>query len=295
MKIKCLDDTLINKIAAGEVIERPSSIAKELIENSIDSGAKNITVEIKNGGISLIRVSDDGCGIEYDELETAFLRHATSKINCFDDLSSVLTLGFRGEALASIAAVSDVSVITKTENENVGSFIEISCGRIIKKERRACRNGSIFEVKNLFASVPVRKKFLKKPSTEAGYITDIVEKTALVNTSVSIRYIVDGNTKFKTSACNDIRTSFMYVFGGTNAAMTIPLDYSKRGFSLRGVIGKPEYTRGNRNFEMFFVNGRYVKSNIVQNAAEDAFKGRIMTGKFPVFALDMTVPANNVD
>ena len=294
-KIHVLDSNLINKIAAGEVVERPASVVKELVENSIDAGAKNVTIEVQNGGISLIRITDNGRGIPRDEIETAFLRHATSKLNTFDDLGNILTLGFRGEALSSIASVAQVEVVTMTSEDEAGTRISLEGGKITDKQSCAAQVGTVFTVRNLFFNTPARRKFLKKPATESGYISDAVYKIALGHPEIAIKFINNGSAVFQTNGGGELKTAVLYIYGSDMAASLIPVDVQKDGFRIKGLIGKPEINRGNRSYEIFFINGRYIKSPLVAQAVEDAYKGRVMVGKFPVFMLDLTVPPNTVD
>lgn len=294
-KIHVLDTLLINKIAAGEVIERPASVVKELVENSIDAGASSITIEIRDGGISYIRITDNGKGIAPDEVKTAFLRHATSKLESFDDLMSILTLGFRGEALSSIASVSQVELTTRVKEEESGVKVELSGGKILSEERVAANVGTTFVMKNLFYNTPARRKFLKKPATESGHISDMINKIALGHPHISFKFINNGSVILHTSGNNDVKTAVFHIYGKEAAKKMLPLEISKDSFTLKGMIGKPELSRGNRSYENFFVNGRFIKSPIVQKAVEDAYQGRLMVGKFPVFVIDLTVPANTVD
>ncbi len=293
--IRLLDNNLINKIAAGEVVERPASVVKELMENSIDAGATSITVEIKEGGISLIKITDNGKGIPKEELKTAFLRHATSKLRTLDDLEDIMTLGFRGEALSSIASVAQVEMITKTKDSQVGHKIVINGGVVEKEEESAGNNGTVFTMKNLFYNTPARRKFLKKPATEGGYVSEVVNRIALGHPEIAIKYINNGNTIMQTNGSGDVKSVVLYIYGRQMASQMIETSYSKDGFTVEGLIAKPELSRGNRNYENFFINGRYIKSNIVQNAVEEAYKGKLMVGKFPVFVLNLKVPANTVD
>lgn len=293
--IRLLDNNLINKIAAGEVVERPASVVKELMENSIDAGATSITVEIKEGGISLIKITDNGKGIPKEELKTAFLRHATSKLRTLDDLEDIMTLGFRGEALSSIASVAQVEMITKTKDSQVGHKIVINGGVVEKEEESAGNNGTVFAMKNLFYNTPARRKFLKKPATEGGYVSEVVNRIALGHPEIAIKYINNGNTIMQTNGSGDVKSVVLYIYGRQMASQMIETSYSKDGFTVEGLIAKPELSRGNRNYENFFINGRYIKSNIVQNAVEEAYKGKLMVGKFPVFTLNLKVPANTVD
>lgn len=286
---------MIDKIAAGEVIERPASIIKELVENSIDAGAKNIIIEIKNGGISFIKIIDDGHGIEKSQVKTAFLRHATSKLREFEEIGHILTLGFRGEALSSIASISQVEMTTKSVNEEVGSKIIINGGKVISEEDYPATNGTTFVIRNVFFNTPVRKKFLKKETIESGYISDIINRFALGNPSISFKYINNGSVILNTPGNNDLKTAMFYVYGKDVANKLLEIKHSKDGFILNGFVGSPEISRGNRNYSNLFINGRYVKSKLVQDAIEEAFEGKLMIGKFPVYALNIITPANTVD
>ena len=294
-RIHLLDNSLIDKIAAGEVVERPASVVKELMENSIDAGATSLTVEIRDGGISYIRISDNGKGIPRDEIKTAFMRHATSKLNAFEDLEDILTLGFRGEALSSIASVADVEMVTKTAEDSEGTRLELNGGRIVNEEPAPLETGTVITVKNLFYNTPARRKFLKKPASESGYVSEVVNRIALGHPHIGIKYINNGNTVLQTSGSNDLKTAVFHIYGREQALKMTEASLSREGYSINGLVGKPELSRANRTYESFFINGRYVKSTVVSNAAEDAYKGRLMTGRFPVFVLNMTVPKNTVD
>ena len=294
-KIHILDNSLINKIAAGEVVERPASVVKELMENSVDAGATAVTAEIQNGGISLIKITDNGKGIPSDEVETAFLRHATSKLNKFEELGSIITLGFRGEALSSIASVAQVEMLTKTADEETGTKINIEGGKIISVSPCALAGGTVFTVKNLFFNTPARRKFLKKPSTESGYVSEAVYRLAMGHPEVSVTFINNGSTVFRTSGNGDLKTAVLSLYGSEMAQSLIPVKLERDGYKLEGLIGKPEFNRGSRSYENFFIKGRYIKSGLVSRAVEDAYKGRLMVGKFPVFMLDLTVPPDTVD
>jgi len=295
MSIKILDDNLINKIAAGEVVERPSSVVKELVENSIDAGATQITVEIATGGISMIRIADNGKGITANEVYSAFTRHATSKISSFEDLEEVLTLGFRGEALASIASVSQVEMITKQEDAIIGRKIEIHGGKLISEEDIGANNGTTIIVRNLFFNTPARRKFLKKPATESSYITEIINRLALGNPSVSFRYIVNNSEILYTNGNGDLKTVILNILGKETAKNLVAIDFNKNGFGLNGFVCKPQISRGNRSYGNFFINGRFIKSDIVQQAALDAFKTRLPIGKFPIFVLSLSIDPKMVD
>ncbi len=293
--IKLLENNLINKIAAGEVVERPASAVKELMENSIDAGATSVTVEISGGGIDFIKVTDNGKGIPADEVKTAFLRHATSKLRKIEDLDDIMTLGFRGEALSSIASVAQVEMLTKTSEQELGVRIVINGGKVEKEEKYAANTGTVFTMKNLFYNTPARRKFLKKAAVEGGYVSEAVQRIALGHPEVAIKYINNGNTVLQTSGNNDMKTAVLYIFGKTIANEMLNVSCSKAGYNINGLIAKPELSRGSRGYEYFFINGRYIKSSVVSEAIEDAYKGRLMVGKFPVFMLNMTVPANTVD
>ena len=294
-KIHVLDNSLINKIAAGEVVERPASVVKELVENSIDAGAANVAVEIQNGGISLIKITDNGRGIPADEIETAFLRHATSKLNTFDELGNIMTLGFRGEALSSIASVAQVEMITKTNDDEAGTKICLEGGKITEKQPCAATTGTVFTVRNLFFNTPARRKFLKKPSAESGHVSDAVYRIALGHPEVSIKFVNNGSTVFQTNGNGDLSAAVLYLYGKDMAQSLVPVSLERDGYRISGLIAKPELNRGNRSYENFFINGRYIKSSLVSRAVEDAYKGRLMVGKFPVFMLDLSVPPNTVD
>ena len=293
--IHILDNNTINKIAAGEVVERPSSVVKELVENSIDAGAGAVTIEIRDGGTTLIRITDNGSGISKEDVEKAFIRHATSKIEKIDDLENVISLGFRGEALASIASVSQVEMITKTKDSDIGTKIEIHGGKIIEKTEAASNNGTSISVKNLFFNVPARRKFLKKPSVESGYISDIINKIALGHPEVSIKYINNSNTMLHTSGNNDLKTAFYHIYGKEMLSQMLDVDVSENGMRLYGIAGKPQLSRGTRAYENLFINGRFIKNETVSQAVEDAYKTRLMIGKFPVFALNFYIPPEYID
>ena len=294
-RIQLLDKQTINKIAAGEVVESPKSVVKELTENAIDAGASNITVEIREGGISYIRITDNGCGIPKEQVKEAFLRHATSKLTQIEDLEHIYTMGFRGEALASIAAVAQVEMLTKTKDESVGTKIEIEAGEVKSIQDAACTDGTTVIVKNLFYNVPARRKFLKKPAKESGYVADLMNQLALGHTEISFCYINNDTTILQTSGNGDGKAAIFYVYGKEAAKSMLEISYSKDGYRLTGWIGKPELSRGNRNYENLYINGRYIKNKIVSSAVEEAYKTRIMIGKFPVYVLHLEVDAAEVD
>ena len=293
--IVLLDDLTINKIAAGEVIERPASVIKEMVENSIDAGANNITVEIKNGGISYIRVTDNGKGIPEDDLEIAFERHATSKIRSADDLNTVTSMGFRGEALASIAAIARVEMVSKTAEQQNGFKVVVEGGNILEKSEAGCPVGTSITVTNLFYNTPVRYKFLKKDFTEAGYIEDAITRIALVHPEISIRLINTGKTIIQTNGNGDLKTVIYSIYGKDVAGALIETDYTYEDMHVYGVIGKPEIARSNRANQLFFVNKRYIKDKALSSAAEKAYKGMIPIGKFSFLVLNIDMNPSKVD
>ena len=293
--IVLLDDLTINKIAAGEVIERPASVIKEMIENSIDAGANNITVEIKNGGISYIRITDNGKGIPEDDLEIAFERHATSKIRSADDLNTVTSMGFRGEALASIAAIARVEMISKTAEQQNGYKVVVEGGDILEKSEVGCPTGTSITVTNLFYNTPVRYKFLKKDFTEAGYIEDAITRLALVHPEIAFKLINTGKTAIQTNGNGDLRTVIYSIYGKDIAEALIETKYTYEDICISGVIGKPEIARSNRVNQIFFVNKRYIKDKALSSAAEKAYKGMIPIGKFSFLVLNIEMNPNKVD
>ena len=293
--IVLLDDLTINKIAAGEVIERPASVVKEMVENSIDAGAKNITVEIKNGGISLIKITDDGCGIAKDDMEIAFERHATSKIRRAEDLEMVRTMGFRGEALASIAAIAKVEMISKKENTDIAHKIVVEGGKTLEFTEAARNVGTTITVQNLFYNTPVRYKFLKKDYTEAGYIEDAVTRIALVNKNIAIKLISNGKTVVQTNGNGDLKTAIYSIYGKDIATETIEIDYSYEDIRVSGIIGKPVIARGNRSNQLFFLNGRYIKDKNLTAAADQAYKGMIPVGRYGFIVLNLEMDPKLVD
>ena len=293
--IVLLDDLTINKIAAGEVIERPASVIKEMVENSIDAGANNITIEIKNGGISYIRVTDNGKGIPEDDLEIAFERHATSKIRSADDLSTVTSMGFRGEALASIAAIARVEMVSKTAEQQNGFKVVVEGGNILDKSEAGAPVGTSITVTNLFYNTPVRYKFLKKDFTEAGYIEDAVTRIALVHPEIAIKLINSGKTVIQTNGNGDLKTAIYSIYGKDVAGALIETEYTYEDMHVYGVIGKPEIARSNRANQIFFVNKRYVKDKALTSAAEKAYKGMIPIGKFSFLVLNVDMNPGKVD
>ena len=293
--IVLLDELTINKIAAGEVIERPASVIKEMVENSIDAGATNITVEIKNGGISYIKVTDNGKGIAQDDLEIAFERHATSKIRSADDLDTVTSMGFRGEALASIAAISNVELISKTESQQIGYRVVVEAGNVLEKEETGCRTGTTITVRNLFFNTPVRYKFLKKDYTESGYIEDVITRIALVNPNIAIKLINTGKTVIQTNGSGDLKSVIYSIYGKDVANSIMEVSYKYEDINITGVIGKPEISRSNRSNQLFFVNKRYIKDKTLTAATEQAYKGLIPIGKFGFVVLNIEMNPAKVD
>ena len=294
-KIVLLDDLTINQIAAGEVIERPASVVKELVENSIDAGAKNVTVEIKNGGISYIRVTDDGSGIMPDDMEIAFERHATSKIRQADDLNEVKSMGFRGEALASIAAISKVELVSRTEDEEVGYKVIAEGGDVIDKHEEASQKGTSITVKELFFNTPVRYKFLKKDFTESGYIEDTITRIALANPDVAIKLVNTGKKVIQTNGNGRINDCIYEIFGREVYDNVIPVDYQYENYVITGAIGKPIISRSNRTNQIFFINKRYVKDKTLTSAADQAFKGLVTIGKHGFLILNIEMDPSKVD
>lgn len=293
--IKVLDQSTINKIAAGEVVERPSSVAKELVENAIDAGATAVTVEIKDGGMSFIRITDNGAGIEKEEVPTAFVRHATSKIMTIEDLLSVSSLGFRGEALASIAAVSQVECITKTAHALTGLRYEIHGSREIACEEIGAPTGTTIIVRNLFYNVPARKKFLKTVMTEGSYITELITRLSLSHPEVSFKYIINGSNKIATSGNGKLQDVIYHIYGKDVSTNLLPVKRSVGDFAVERYVGKAYVSKGNRSFEHYFVNGRYIRSSIVTKAIEEAYKSFVMIHKFPFTALHFTLDSNKLD
>lgn len=295
MKIKLLDASVANKIAAGEVVERPSSIVKELVENSIDAGATNVTIEIKGGGIELIRITDNGCGMAEEDVKNAFLRHATSKISVAEDLNDILTLGFRGEALASVAAVSKISLMTRTKNAEEGTQIDLTGGVIDRFFPCGCAEGTSISVANLFFNTPARRKFLKKPSQEASYIQETVNRLALSNPKIALRFISDGKSVLRTPGDNNLLSAIRAVFGNEISSNMIEVNETKNSITLKGFIGKREIQRNNKSRQILFINGRSIKNELVSSAIQQGYAGRLNIGKFPFFVLEMKVDGTLVD
>ena len=293
-KINVLDSSVYNRIAAGEVVERPSSVVKELVENSIDAGATNIIVEIEYGGIRKIKIVDNGCGVEKEYIREAFMPHATSKISSADDLDSIMTLGFRGEALASIASVSHVSMTSKTKDAELGSFIEIEAGNILKMSETGARDGTTMIVSDLFFNVPARAKFLKKPKSEEQEVTNLVSRLILANPTISFRYIVDGKTIFMTPG-KSLKDSMFGVYGKEVLTETLEVKLEKGDTKLSGFIGRPSYSKPNRTYQTLMVNGRYVVDSLISLAVTNAYGDMLMKRKYPFFVLNLELPYSDVD
>ena len=293
--INVLDKHVAELIAAGEVVERPASVIKELVENSIDAGAKNITVEIKNGGTTFMRVTDDGCGIQKDDVKVAFLRHATSKVKDENDLDSISTLGFRGEALASISAVSRLQLITRNISEEDGTSYIIEGGEEVSCDEAGCPVGTTFIIRDLFFNIPARAKFLKKDVAEGNAVSNVIDKTALSHPDIAFTYIKDGKQVLRTFGDGKLISAIYAVFGKDFANGMIPVDYQLDGIKVKGYVSKPIHSRPNRNMLNFFINGRYVKTKTGIVAVEEAFKGSIMVGKFPSCVLNLEMPYEMID
>lgn len=294
-EIRVLPQEVADKIAAGEVAERPSAVVKELVENSLDAGASSVEVEIRKGGVEYIRVCDNGCGMTPEQVETAFLRHATSKLKSIDDLYSISTMGFRGEALSSICAVAGVEVITKTADGDEGVLLRLNHGEVCEKEPIACADGTTMIVEKLFENIPARMKFLKKDSTEAGYVADVLGRIALSRPDVAFSYICDGKEIFSTSGDGKLKNAILRLYGIEYAKAVIDVDYEEDNVRICGQIGKPEIARGNRTRQTMFVNGRYIKSHVISKIVQEAYRNSVMVGRFPFFVLDIIVAPECVD
>ena len=294
-KIQVLDKHVAELIAAGEVVERPASVIKELMENTIDAGAKHVTVEIRDGGVTYMRITDDGCGIHREDVPTAFLRHATSKVRSESDLNAIGTLGFRGEALASVAAVSKVELTTCARGEMVGTHYIIHGGEELLLEDAGCAEGSTFIVEDLFYNIPARMKFLKKDVSEGNAVAGIVERLALSHPEIAVKFIRNGRVELQTPGDGDMLSCIHAVFGKQFASTLLPVDYSYGGVTVRGFVCKPEHARPNRTMQHYFVNNRYVKTQTALAAVERAYKGMIMVGRFPACVLFLDLPAETVD
>lgn len=293
--IEILDQQTIDKIAAGEVIERPASVVKELVENAIDAQSSAITVEIKEGGISFIRITDNGCGIEKEQVPLAFLRHSTSKIRSVEDLVSVSSLGFRGEALSSIAAVSQVELITKTVQGIGGVRYVIEGGKEKSIEEIGAPEGTTFLVRNLFYNTPARRKFLKTAQTEAGYIENLIEKLALSHPEISFKFISNNQLKLHTSGNSNLKDVIYHIYGRETTANLLEIQGENELFSIKGFIGKPLISRGNRNYETYFINGRYIKSSLIAKGIEEGYQSFVMQHKYPFTVLDISINGSLLD
>lgn len=294
-KIQVLDKHVAELIAAGEVVERPASVIKELMENTIDAGAKHVTVEIRDGGVTYMRITDDGCGIHRDDVATAFLRHATSKVRTEEDLNAIGTLGFRGEALASVAAVSKVELITCAKGEMVGTRYVIHGGEELLLEDAGCAEGSTFIVEDLFYNIPARMKFLKKDVSEGNAVAGVVERLALSHPEIAVKFIRNGRVELQTPGDGEVLSCIHAVFGKQFASTLLPVEYAYGGVAVKGFVCKPENARPNRTMQHYFVNNRYVKTQTAMVAIERAYKGMIMVGRFPACVLFVDLPAETVD
>lgn len=293
--IQVLDSETIDKIAAGEVVERPASVVKELVENAIDAGADAITVEAKDGGITFLRVTDNGSGMEPEQVRTAFLRHATSKIVGADDLNRISSLGFRGEALSSISAVAKVEIVTKTRDNLTGIRMVLEGSQETDFAQVGAPDGTTFIVRNLFFNTPVRRKFLKTPATEGGYITELMEHLAMSRPDISFRFILGNQERFHTSGNGDLKEVIYRIYGREIATSLVPLQYEEGGVRIEGYLGKPVIVRSNRNFEIYYMNGRFIKSNVIARAIEEGYKEYLMQHKFPFCVLHINMPPEWVD
>ena len=294
-KIQVLDPITIDKIAAGEVIERPASVVKELVENAIDAGATAIVVEIKEGGISFMRITDNGCGIEREDVRSAFLRHSTSKIRSVEDLVHIGSLGFRGEALSSISAVSQVELITKTKDQMFGTLYRIAGGKEEDLEDTGAPDGTTFIIRQLFYNTPARRKFLKTPMTEASHVGDLMTRLALSHPHISFQFINNGQSKLHTSGNGKLKDVIYHIYGREIAANLLNADYESNGIKIKGFLGKPIISRGNRNFENYYINGRYAKNSIIARAIEDGYKDFTMQHKYPFVVLHIEIDGEHVD
>ncbi len=293
--IKVLSSEVSELIAAGEVIERPASVIKELVENSIDAGAEHITVEIKNGGTTYMRVTDDGCGIASEDVPKAFLRHATSKITTKEDLDNICTLGFRGEALASVSAVSKIELMTKQKKHKYGTAYEIAGDNEIRNEKSNCPEGTTIIIRDLFYNVPARRKFMKKDVTEANAVSQIVQKQALSNPKIAFKFIRNNRIELNSSGDGELYSAIYAVYGRDFAHDMMRVDYKNDSIRITGYIIKPLYSKNNRSFQNFFVNGRYVHSKICSTALESGYENMVMTGKFPACVLMIEIDPAVID
>lgn len=294
-KINVLGFDIANLIAAGEVVDRPSSVVKELLENAIDSGATRITVEIKNGGTSFIRIADNGCGIEYEDLPTAILRHATSKIKDADDLEAIMTLGFRGEALAAISSVSKIRIMSKQQGSEMGGMLEAHGGQVLNHMKIGCQDGTTVIVEDIFYNVPARKKFLKRDAYETSCVSSVIEKVAMSRADISFQYVVDGEVKYMTSGDGSTHNAIYAILGRDVAKKSMKVFREENGIKVEGFISSPELVRGNRNLESFYINSRYIRSGIMSKALEQAYTSYIPSDKFPFCVLNLEIAPSLVD
>ncbi len=294
-QIKLLDKITIDKIAAGEVIERPAAVVKELVENAIDAGASTVTIEIKEGGIAFIRITDNGCGISKEDIPNAFLRHSTSKIRGIEDLMSINSLGFRGEALSSVSSVAQVELLTKCSGTDVGNRYVINGGIEECFEDAALNDGTTFIIRQLFYNIPARRKFLKTASTEASHVSDLVTRLALSHPNVSFQFINNGVTKLHTTGSGSIKDMIYSIYGRDIASNLLDVNVTTNNIKMTGFIGKPVVSRGNRNYQNYFINGRYVKSGIISKAIEDAYKGYAMQHRYPFTVLHIEMDTSGID
>ncbi len=290
-----LSPALADMIAAGEVVERPASVIKELVENAVDAGAKKITVEIKNGGVTFMRVTDDGCGMSQEDAPTAFLRHATSKISCVEDLGGISTMGFRGEALAAISSVSKIDLLTRAASEDLGVSMRVEAGNVIDIQPAGCPQGTTMIVRDLFYNTPARMKFLKRDSVEGGYISGAVQRQALGHPEIAFRFLRDGKPELTTPGDGKLLSAIYAAMGRSSAKEMVEVKSTSGGVTVTGYVGKPTASRGSRSYQHFFINGRYVKSRMMASALEEAYKNQIMVGRFPICVLHVTVPPTAVD
>ena len=293
--IQQLSAHVADLIAAGEVVERPASVVKELLENAVDAGAKHVTVEIQNGGMTFLRVTDDGCGMDPDDAETAFLRHATSKLRCADDLSSIVTMGFRGEALAAIASVSRIDLLTRLTGAASGTALHLEGGQVTEHTEAGCPDGTTILVRDLFYNTPARMKFMKSDATESSHVFAAVQRQALSHPDVAIRFLKDGQEMLSTPGDGALRSAIYCVYGRQFSAGLVPVDSHWEHYTLRGFVGKPTATRGNRSGQHFFVGGRPVKSKLLTSALEQAYQNQMMQGRFPCCVLHLDLPPHLMD
>ena len=294
-KILQLSAHVANLIAAGEVVERPASVVKELLENAVDAGATHVTVEIQNGGMTFMRVTDDGCGMSPEDAEVAFLRHATSKIRAKEDLEAIGTLGFRGEALAAIASVSKIDLLTRTQDAPFGVSLRLEAGKIVRRGEAGCPEGTTVIVRDLFYNTPARMKFMKRDSTEGAAVFSAVQKQAVAHPELAVRFLRDGKQELSTPGDGQLLSAIYAVFGRQTAMDMVELNSSWEKTRVQGYISKPTASRGNRNYQIFFVNGRYVKSHVLSAALEEAYKNQMMVGRFPACVLEISLPLGAVD